>query len=63
MVQVTVCIDFGSQEEEITTSTFSPSICHTVMGPDAMVLLLLFFLIFSPKLALLLSLHPHQEAL
>ena len=29
----------------ITTSTFSPSICHAVMGPDAMVLLLLFLTI------------------
>ena len=31
--------DFGAQEEEIAmTSTFSPSICHTLMGPDAMIL-------------------------
>ena len=34
-------------------STFSPSICHVVMGPDAMILV--FFLIFSFKPAVLLS--------
>ena len=36
----------------VTTSTFSPSICHTVMGPDAMILVPL---ILSLKLALSLS--------
>ena len=36
----------------VTTSTFSPSICHEVVGPDAMILV---FLIFSFKLALSLS--------
>ena len=35
-----------------TTSTFSPSICHEVMGLDAMILI---FLIFSFRLALSLS--------
>ena len=36
----------------VTTSTFSPSIYHEVMQPDAMILV---FLIFSSKLALSLS--------
>ena len=45
------------KRKSVTTSTFSPSICHSVMRPDAMILA---FLIFSLKLALL---HPHQEAL
>ena len=45
-----------------TTSTFSPSTCHEVMGPDAMILVFFGFvfvflsvLIFSVKLTLLLS--------
>ena len=38
--------------KSITTSTFSPSICHEVMGSDAMILV---FLIFSFKPALSLS--------
>ena len=25
------------KRESVTTSTFSPSICHAVMGPDAMI--------------------------
>ena len=33
-------------------STFSPSSCHEVMGLNAMILVLVFFLIFSFKLAL-----------
>ena len=40
------------KRKSVTTSTFSPSICHEVVGPDAMVLV---FLIFSFKLALSLS--------
>ena len=36
---VTVHSDFGAQENKIVpASSFSPSICHEVMGPDAMVL-------------------------
>ena len=31
--------DFGVQENKsVTSSTFSPSICHEMMGPDAMIL-------------------------
>ena len=36
MAAVTICSDFGAQEYEI--SHCSPSICHEVMGPDAMIL-------------------------
>ena len=50
MAAVTIHSDFGAQEEEsVTTSTFSPSISHAVMGPDAMILVLWVFLIFSLK--------------
>ena len=36
---VTVCGDFEVQENtSLTASTFPPSICHKVMGPDAMIL-------------------------
>ena len=53
MAAVTVRSDFGAQEEEICHYFhLSPSICHAVMGPDAMILV---FLIFSFKLALSLS--------
>ena len=41
------------KRKSITTSTFSPSICHEVMGMDAMILLFFFFfLVFSFKSAL-----------
>ena len=40
------------KRKSVTTSTFSPSICHEVMGLDAMILV---FLIFSFKLVLSLS--------
>ena len=36
---VTIYSDFGAQKiKSITVSTVSPSICHEVMGPDAMIL-------------------------
>ena len=39
MAAVTFHYDFGAQENEIfTASTFSPSICHEVIGPDVMIL-------------------------
>ena len=41
-----------NKRKSVTTSTFSPSICHEVMGLDAMILV---FLIFSFKPALSLS--------
>ena len=39
------------KRKSVTSSTFSPSICHEIMGPDA----ILVFLIFSFKPALSLS--------
>ena len=39
------------KRESVTASTFSPSICQDVIGPDAMILVFffVFFLIFSLK--------------
>ena len=34
---ITMCSDFGAQKNKATVSTLSPSICHEVMGPDAMI--------------------------
>ena len=49
MAAVTIHSDLRAQKRNsVTASTFSPSICHEVMGPDAMILV---FLIFSFKLA------------
>ena len=40
MAVVTILSDFGAQEERksVTASTFPPSICHEVMGPESMIL-------------------------
>ena len=39
MAAVTICSDFGAQENKsITVSFVSPSICHEVMGLDAMII-------------------------
>ena len=39
MAAVTICSDLGSpQIKSFTVSIVSPSICHEVMGPDAMIL-------------------------
>ena len=39
MAAITICSDFGAQKvKSATVSIVSPSICHEVMGPDAMVL-------------------------
>ena len=43
MAAVTICSNFGAQKKSVTVSTVSPSICHEVMGPDAMVLVFLGF--------------------
>ena len=52
MAAVTIHSDFKAQEEEISHYfCFSPFYLHEVMGPDAMILV---FLIFSFKSALLL---------
>ena len=41
MAAVGICSDFGAQENKVTVSIVSPSICHEVMGPDAMILVFL----------------------
>ena len=39
MAAVTICSDFGAPKiKSDTVSTVFPSICHEVMGPDAMIL-------------------------
>ena len=39
MATVTIYSDFGAQEKILSTaSTFSPSVCHKVMGPHAVIL-------------------------
>ena len=43
-----------------TASTFSPSICHEVMGPEAMILV--FWMLNFKSAFLFSSFHPHQEA-
>ena len=50
MATVTICSDFGPQEnkQSVTVSIVSPSICHEVMGPDAMNLSQLFHSPLSP---------------
>ena len=50
MAAITICSDFGAQENKV--SHCFPSICHEVMGPDAMILI---FWMLSFKLALSLS--------
>ena len=54
MATVPICSDFGAQEnnKSVTVSMVSPSICHEVMGPDAMILvfwILCFKPTFSPS--------------
>ena len=36
-LQLPSAVIFGAQEKKITASTFFPSICHEVMGLDAMI--------------------------
>ena len=39
MAAVTIYSDFGAQKiKSVTVSNVSPSICHEVMGPEAMIL-------------------------
>ena len=48
MAAVTICSDFGNQKvKSVTVSTVSPSICHEVMGLDA-VILVFWMLSFRP---------------
>ena len=47
MAAVSVCSDFGAQEKKICHCfQFFPSICHQVMGPDAIILGCLFVCLF-----------------
>ena len=36
MAAVTICRDFGAPKNKVTVSIVSPSICHEVMGSDAL---------------------------
>ena len=48
MAEVTICSDFGAPKiKSVTVSIVSPSICHEVMGLDAMIFV---FGMFSPHL-------------
>ena len=38
MAEVTICSDFGAQENKVSVSIVTPSVCHEVMGLDAMIL-------------------------
>ena len=50
MAAITICSDFGVQKSA-TVSTVSPSFCHEVMGPDAMILVF-WMLNFKPTFSL-----------
>ena len=52
MAAVTIHSEFRDKRKSVTASTFSPSVCHELMGPDAMILV---FSIFSIKLAFSLT--------
>ena len=52
MTAITICSDLGAQENKICHCFhFSPSICHEVMGPDAMILVF-WMLSFKPAFSL-----------
>ena len=52
MATVNICSDFGAQEKKVYhCSTGSPSICHEVMGPDA-IILVCWMLSFKPAFSL-----------
>ena len=51
-VAVTGCSDFGAEKDKVSKSFIvSPSICHEVMGPDAMILVC-WMLSFKPAFSL-----------
>ena len=56
MAAITICSDFEAQK--IKSATVSPSICHEVMGPDAMIFIF-WMLSFKPTFFTLF--HFHQE--
>ena len=51
MASIIICSDFGAQENKVTVCIVSPSICHEVMGPDAMILVF-WTLSFKPSFSL-----------
>jgi len=51
MASVTICSDFRAQIESVTICTVSPSICHAMMGLDAMIFLFWMFS-FMPAFSL-----------
>ena len=52
MAAITICSDFGAQKiKSATVSIVSPSICHEVMGPNAMILVFKM-LSFKPTFSL-----------
>ena len=52
MAAVTICSDFGAPKiRSDTVSLVSPSVCHEVMGPDAMILVF-WMLSFKPTFSL-----------
>ena len=51
MAAVTICSDFGAQENSLSVPIFSPSICHEVMEPDAMIFVFCM-LSFKPSFSL-----------
>ena len=52
MAAITICSDFGAKKiKSDTVSTVSPSICHEVMGPDAMIFVFCM-LSFQPTFSL-----------
>ena len=51
MVTVIIYNDFGAQKNKVTVSIVSPSICHEVMGLDAMILVV-WMLSFKPYFSL-----------
>ena len=62
MTAVTIHSDFGAKKiKSVTVSTFSPSICHEVMGPGAMILVL-WMLSFKPAFSLSIKRFPDSSA-
>ena len=63
MASVTVCSDFGDQENEICHCFyFFPFVCHEVMGVGVMTSVVFFNVEFQASPFTLLF-HPYQEAL
>ena len=47
MAAVTICHDFGAPKiKSLIVSIVSPSVCHEVLGTDAMILIFFFFFLW-----------------